>query len=145
MFILTISVFLLQFTTTHAHVTCDQCSLIAADIASFAANNTDIAAAVKLLETEYCDVKYKSKPIKKLACDAVAKGLGSLVKVSRAPRNMFYDSFVFPSLALYLLLLSVFVSLSLSFSLSSSDTFEYIHVNVRAIICSIYFSTSLLI
>jgi len=131
MFILTISVFLLQFTTTHAHVTCDQCSLIAADIASFAANNTDIAAAVKLLETEYCDVKYKSKPIKKLACDAVAKGLGSLVKVSRAPRNMFYDSFVFPSLAL-----SLFFFLSSSLCLCLFLYLRLTHLNTYMLMCA---------
>ena len=65
-----------------ARVTCDQCSVIAADISAFAANNTDIERLVHLLETEFCDVQYKTKPLKKLACDEVAKGLGALVKLA---------------------------------------------------------------
>jgi hypothetical protein len=67
-------------TFAYAKVTCDQCKVIAADIAALASNNTDIAIVVKKLETEYCAVQYKGKPLKKLACDAVAKGLGSLLK-----------------------------------------------------------------
>ena len=80
--ILSLSLLLHSTNLVTARVTCNQCSVIAADISAFAANNTSIERVVQLLETEYCDVQYKSKPLKKLACDAVAKGLGSLVKLA---------------------------------------------------------------
>ena len=71
---------LLLLQTTTAHISCSECKIIAADISKIASNNTKISDIVKLLETDYCDVQYKKKPLKKLACDAVAKGLGSVIK-----------------------------------------------------------------
>jgi hypothetical protein len=70
------------FHSIQSKVNCGQCEVIAKDISHFAANATSVEQLVKELEDNYCAVKYKGKPVKKVACDAVAKGLGSLINLA---------------------------------------------------------------
>eukprot|EP00040_Diaphanoeca_grandis_P026038 m.145161 g.145161 ORF g.145161 m.145161 type:complete len:515 (+) comp30422_c0_seq1:262-1806(+) len=59
---------------------CDVCTVVAADLAAFVSNSSQVAEAVKELQTKVCDVKFKNNTKEKNICDEVAQGLGALAE-----------------------------------------------------------------